>query len=52
MLEVLGINNDILQSRISIYYKSPILSFLSKVKNHYKILINLLIDIYGNAYPL
>ena len=51
-LEVLGINNDILQSRISIYYKSPILSFLSKVKNHYKILVNLLIDIYGNAFPL
>lgn len=52
MLEVLGINNDILQSKISIYHKSPILSFLSKVKNHYKLLVNLIIDIYGNAYPL
>jgi hypothetical protein len=51
-LEVLGVKTDILQARVMIHIKRPILSFLSRTQNHYDLFVNLLTEVYGNGYSL
>ncbi|HLD46592.1 MAG TPA: hypothetical protein VJA64_02130 [Desulfobaccales bacterium] len=51
-LEALGINTDILQARVSIHIKRPILSFLSRTQNYYDLLVDLLTEAYGDGYSL
>ena len=51
-LEVLGISNDILQGKVMIQIKRPILWFLSKSNEYYNILVNTLTKVYGDGYPL
>jgi hypothetical protein len=48
----LGINTDILQARVSIHIKRPILSFLSRTQNYYNLLVDLLTEAYGDGYSL
>jgi hypothetical protein len=51
-LEVLGINKDILQSKIMIVFKTPLLWILSETIRYYETIVKLLTGVYGEGYPM